>query len=461
MSEKRLLSLGSAFLAVYALALTLSPAARLHSWQAEYRWTHWLGLAGWAALVWLGHAQLNKRLPERDVYFFPLAAVLSGWGMLAVWRLLPDLGMRQAAWLAAGLALLILGLRLPSNLGFLYRFKYVWLSAGLLLTAATLFLGTNPLGAGPQLWLGCCGLYMQPSEILKLLLIIYLSAYLADRLKKAGERQGGWLPLLAPTLFVTGVAMLLLVFQRDLGTASIFLFLYAALLYTATGEKRVVLLAGLALAAGAAAGYAVFDVVRLRIDAWLNPWLDPSGRSYQIVQSLIAIASGGVFGRGVGMGSPGLVPVAQSDFIFAAIAEESGLAGSLGLLLLLGLLVNRGMPRRTARLHAFPALPGGRHHRPSGCTEHLDHRRQFKAVAADRRDAAIRIVRRLIAGHLAVGDPASAADQHTGQTAKHAGIQPAALQIPGRYIIVRLGRGRAGNRLVGRLARTRPGGAHR
>lgn len=343
MIEKRLLWLGSVFLGVYALTLTLSPAARMHSWQAEYRWDHWLGLGIWAFFVWLGHFQLNKRLAERDMYFYPLAAVLSGWGMMTIWRLLPEFGMRQAAWLAAGLAMLILGLRLPTGLGLLYRFKYVWLSSGLLLTAATLILGTNPQGTGAQLWLGCCGLYMQPSEILKLLLIIYLAAYFSDRFKKESQSQKNWLPLLTPTLILTGVAMLLLVFQRDLGTASIFLGLYAALLYTATGKNWLVPLTGLALAVAIAVGYAVFDVVQLRVNAWLNPWLDPSGRSYQIVQSIMAIASGGLFGQGIGMGSPGLVPVAHSDFIFAAIAEESGLVGALGLLLILGLLVNHGI----------------------------------------------------------------------------------------------------------------------
>lgn len=343
MTEKRLLILGSVFLGVYALALTLSPAVRLHSWQADYRWDHWLGVAAWGVFVWLGHTQLNKRLPERDEFIFPLAVLLSGWGMLTVWRLLPEYGLRQAAWLVGGLALLILGLRLPTDLRFLYRFKYVWLSAGLLITAATLFLGTNPMGAGPELWLGCCGVYMQPSEILKLLLIVYLAAYFADRLRKGQEKTRQWLALLAPTLMLTAVAMLLLVFQRDLGTASIFLILYATLLYLATGEKWVAPFTGLILAVGAVVGYAVFDVVHLRVEAWLNPWIDPTGRSYQIVQSLMAIASGGVFGRGPGMGSPGLVPVAHSDFIYAAMAEEIGLVGALALLLMVGLLVNRGI----------------------------------------------------------------------------------------------------------------------
>ena len=351
MTERRLLWLASGFLVVYALALTISPAARQHSWAAEYRWQHWLGLVVWAGLSWLAHFQLNRRLPERDEYIFPVAALLSGWGLLSVWRLLPEFGLRQSAWLAASLAILVLGLRLPANLAFLYRYKYIWLSAGLLLTAATLLLGTNPMGkaAGPGLWLGCCGLYLQPSELLKLLLIVYLSAYLADRLGKHKAVRHGWLPLLAPTLLVTGLALLLLFFQRDLGTASLFLCLYATMLYTSTGKKRVILLSGLALVVAAVAGYFWFDVVRLRIDAWLNPWLEPSTRSYQIVQSLIAVASGGIFGRGVGLGSPGLVPVVQSDFIFAAIAEEQGLWGALGLLLMLALLVNRGI---RAALHA-------------------------------------------------------------------------------------------------------------
>jgi hypothetical protein len=140
-----------------------------------------------------------------------------------------------------------------------------------------------------------------------------------------------------------GVALLLLLFQRDLGTASIFIFLYTIILFLASGKKRVLLisLAGLALAG--VAGYFLFDVVRIRVDAWLNPWLDPAGRSYQIVQALISVANGGTFGRGPGLGSPGLVPVALSDFIFSAIAEETGLAGTLGLLALIGFFAARGV----------------------------------------------------------------------------------------------------------------------
>jgi cell division protein FtsW (lipid II flippase) len=343
--QARLLKLAALFLFLYSLILTLAPAARERSWAVDYRWGHWLGFVIWAGLIALTHYQLRRRLPDSDPYLLPLAALLSGWGMLTVWRLDASLGERQALWLVVSLGIFILGLRLPADLRFLRRYKYLWLTGGLLLTALTLVFGTNPLGGGPRLWLGCCGVYFQPSEPLKLLLIVYLAAYLAGAMP---INLRPW-PLLAPTLAVTGLALLLLLVQRDLGTASIFIVLYTLVLYIASGRKRVLLvsLAGLGLAG--LAGYFLFDVVRLRVDAWLNPWLDPSGRSYQIVQSLMAIANGGIIGRGPGMGSPGLVPISISDFIFSAISEETGLLGTIGLFALLGLFLTRGM---SVALHA-------------------------------------------------------------------------------------------------------------
>ena len=142
---------------------------------------------------------------------------------------------------------------------------------------------------------------------------------------------------------MTGLALLLLIAQRDLGTASIFVVLYAATIYISTGRRRVILVSLAVMLAAGLAGYYFFDVVRLRLDAWINPWVDPAGRSYQIVQSLIAFASGGIAGKGIGLGSPGVVPVAQSDFIFAAIGEETGLAGMIALLILIGFFAVRGL----------------------------------------------------------------------------------------------------------------------
>ena len=363
--QGRLLTLAAFALLVYALILTLSPAARLRSWEVNFRWGHWSGYFVWLGVVLIAHRQTRRYLPYRDAYLLPIAALLSGLGLLTIWRLYPDFGLRQTIWLGVAGVGLISGLRLPPDLSFLRRYKYLWLTAGLLLTALTLVFGTNPLGFGPRMWLGCCGFYFQPSEPLKLLLIVYLSAYLADRLSASMVSATPLLPMLAPTLFMTGLVMGLLLVQRDLGTATIFLSLYTAIIYLITSRKGILLFGGLALLFAGVAGYGLFDVVQIRINAWLNPWVDPSGDSYQIVQSLLAVANGGFIGRGPGLGNPSLVPIAHSDFIFTAIAEELGLAGVLALCLLLALFLNRGL---RAALQAPDAY---RRYLAAGLTTHI------------------------------------------------------------------------------------------
>ncbi len=337
--QGRLLKLAAVFLIGCSVILTLSPAARERTWAVDYRWSHWLATAIWIGGFALAARQMARLEARSDPLLLSLAALLSGWGLLSVWRLDSELGLRQAIWLGIALAATYFGLRAKDWLGLLRRYKYLWLFLGLLLTSLTLLFGTNPLGIGPRLWLGCCGLYLQPSEPLKLLLIIYLAAYLADR----QPLVSGLLPLLAPSAVMIGLGLLLLLVQRDLGTATIFMGIYTAVIYAATGRQRLVYASVLTLAAAALAGYWLFDVVQLRFEAWVNPWLDPSGRSYQIVQSLMAVAGGGLLGRGPGMGSPGLVPIAHSDFIYSTIAEENGLAGALALILLIALLSLRAL----------------------------------------------------------------------------------------------------------------------
>ncbi len=349
--ERRLLYIAGGFLCLWAAAFSLSPVVRARSSAAGLRLDHWLVVGVWGMMIGLVHRRASRWMPDRDPLLLPTASLLTGWGTLTVWRLFPELGLRQTAWLVAAAFALWLGMRLPADLSFLRKYKYVWLSAGLLLTGATLIFGTNPLGEGPRMWLGCCGLYLQPSEPLKLLLIIYLAAYLAG-FQMAGKNQPAergplpgraLLPLLAPTLLMTGLALVLLVAQRDLGTATIFLYLYAVVVYLATGKRRILIFTAIAVLLAGVLGYLLFDLVRLRVEAWFNPWADPSGRSYQIVQSLIAIANGGILGRGPGLGNPNLVPVPHSDFIFSAISEESGLIGAIALLALVGIVALRGL----------------------------------------------------------------------------------------------------------------------
>ncbi len=336
--QSRLLKLAALFLAINALALTLSPAARARTWEVELRWSHWLGVLAWVILAFLFQRQFRRDTPDADPYLFPIAALLAGWGLLSIWRLNENFGLRQTAWLVISTITLLAGLRFPKNLEVLRRYKYILLTGGLLFTALTLVLGSNPGGAGPRLWLGCCGIYLQPSEPLKLLLITYLAAYFAGR----NSAHARLLPLLYPTLFLTGLALVILFFQRDLGTASIFIVIYAAIIYMASGRQILLVISLATLLITALAGYFLVDIIQARIDTWLNPWADPSGRSYQVIQSIMAVANGGLDGRGLGMGAPGLVPVAHSDFIFTSIGEEFGLAGSVALFVLVVMLVARG-----------------------------------------------------------------------------------------------------------------------
>jgi cell division protein FtsW (lipid II flippase) len=337
-----LLRLAALFLGLYALALTLSPAVRDRSFDglSELRWMHWLGvIVWWVGFFWLDQ-RARRELPNRDPFIVPLAGLLSGWGMLTIWRLTTDYGLRQTVWIGLSVIVFIGALRYKERvLAVLRRYKYVWLLAGFLLTALTFLFGTNPSGIGPKLWLGCCGFYFQPSEPLKLLLIVFLAGYLADR----QPLMSGLLPLVAPTVVMTGAALLLLMVQRDLGTAWVFIFIYTVLIYIAAGRRRVLLASLIILIVALIAGYELVDLVHQRIDIWVSPWTDPSGSGYQVIQGLMAMASGGIFGRGPGLGAPEHVPVHHSDFIYTSIVEETGLVGAVALLLIITLLSLRAL----------------------------------------------------------------------------------------------------------------------
>jgi len=212
----------------------------------------------------------------------------------------------------------------------------------------TLVIGVNPSGFGARLWLGARGIYFQPSELLKLLLLVFLASYLEDRrevLLEVEARIGRWqLPhpaYLGPMLLMWGFSILLLIWQRDLGAALLFFGVFLAMLYAATGQGRYVLTGLALLVVAGIVGYRLFDHVALRVDAWWNPWQEASGRSFQIVQSLLAFASGGMLGQGLGQGLPTAIPVVHTDFVFAAIGEEYGLVGGLAVVACFSLLVGR------------------------------------------------------------------------------------------------------------------------
>jgi cell division protein FtsW (lipid II flippase) len=341
--ERWLLCLAAAFVLIGAVTLSLGRQGGLVG-------SHLWAPAAWLLLMTAAHLLLTRRKPVRDPLLLPLFALLTGWGLVMLDRLAPNFLVRQAIWLALGtVALLATGLLLP-NLRFLRRYRYTWLLLGLLLLAATFIVGVHPAGFGAALWLPLPfvgNVFFQPSELLKLLLVVFLASYFDERrqlLQFRRERSfRGTFPYLAPLLLMWGFCVLLLVWQRDLGTATLFFILFLALLYLATGDTRLVAAGmGLLLVAGVI-GYYAFDVVALRVDTWLNPWPEAQNRAFQIVQSLYAVAAGGVIGQGVGLGFPNYIPVVHSDFVFAAIAEEYGLIGSLVLVGCFALLAQRAL----------------------------------------------------------------------------------------------------------------------
>ncbi len=336
--ERLLLGVAGAFIFCAALSLSLAREDNF--------------IALWYACVWAGcafgtHLALNRWLPRRDSFLLPIALLLAGWGILQIERVAPNFAPRQATWLVVACLALSGVARLPVNLRWLSRYRYLWLAVGLLLLLLTVFFGSNPSGGGPRLWLGLFDVYFQPSELLKLLLIAFFASYLADHralldLPVRGK-VGVIARFLSPLLLMWSACVAILLWQRDLGTATLFFVIFVTLLYLATGRLAYAL-GGLVLllAAGAVAYYAV-DVVRLRVDVWLNPWRDPQGSAFQIVRSLMAFAAGGVFGQGIGQGAPGYVPVVHSDFIFAAIGEEWGMIGGLAVIASFALIGLRGL----------------------------------------------------------------------------------------------------------------------
>jgi cell division protein FtsW (lipid II flippase) len=336
--ERMLLWLAGAFLLINAAILTIA-ARSLEPLVVFVAWT--LG-------AYVGHRLLERDMPQRDPFLFPIAMLLTGWGLLMIERLAPNFTWRQVVWLYLSLAAMLAVSRLPIHLRWLRRYRYTWLSGGLLLLLVTIVLGVNPSGAGPRLWLGAAGLYFQPSELLKLVLVIFLASYLADyhdELRDDGEGPRRWPPLraLGPLLLMWGISMVVVIWQQDLGTAALFFIAFVIMLYIASGRVSYVLTGVFLLLVALIVAYRFVDVVRLRTDIWLNPWPEADGRAFQIVQSLLSFASGGVFGQGIGLGSPGYVPVIHSDFIFAAVGEEWGLLGVLGVIVCFAVLIIRGL----------------------------------------------------------------------------------------------------------------------
>ena len=307
-------------------------------------------------LCLLAHVVVRIRLPDADPYVLPIVAVLAGVGLVVIYRLNETLARDQATWFVIGLIAFTLTIFLLRDYRVLERYRYVIAAGSILLLLLPRIPGVGAQVNGAYLGIDIGPVSFQPAEFAKIGIIIFLASYLRDTRSLLVDRKkfGITVPRLkhiGPLLLVWGLAMLMLVFIRDLGSSVMFFGGFLAMLYVAT-NRLIFPVVGLGLfALGAWFFSATVGHVGDRIEAWQNPF-DPRlyeqvGGSYQIAQSLFAQADGGMWGQGFGqalvrVGDSPILPAAQTDLIYAVIVNELGLVGAIALLLVYLLLVERG-----------------------------------------------------------------------------------------------------------------------
>lgn len=309
------------------------------------------------------HIAVRILAPGADPAILPVVFLLSGVGITFVTRVKPELAMNQLIILFGSIVLMVITLALVKNLDVVKKYKYSLGAIGILLLLLPIFIGTEIYGS--KLWITIGGFSIQPGEFAKVFIVLFLAGYLAENrelLSISNHEVLGFkiprLKLLLPLFVVWGICMLIVAFERDLGSAVLFYTIFLLMLYVATGRISYVVIGFALLAVGGFGAYKVMSHVQTRFQIWLDPFADPSGDGYQLVQSLFSLADGGLVGTGIGKGMPTLIPIVESDFIFSAIGEEMGLLGGAAVLFLFMLFAVRGLTtaaRAKSDLAAFCA----------------------------------------------------------------------------------------------------------
>ncbi|MDQ3470045.1 MAG: FtsW/RodA/SpoVE family cell cycle protein [Actinomycetota bacterium] len=301
-------------------------------------------------LLILAHMAVRWFARGADGTLLPLAAILHGIGYVMITRLDERLASLQTTWSIVAIAIFALTLLVVQRAPDLARYRWILLFLGIGLLILPMVPGLGFSAGGARIWVSLGPINFQPGEFAKLALAVFFASYLAERreLIAAGTWRIGPLHLpeprhLLPIVVAWGIAVMIMVGQRDLGSSLLFFALLVVMMWVAT-ERASYLLIGLVLFASAAyVSWRLFGHVQNRVDIWLDPWADPLDRGYQIVQALYGLTDGGMAGTGLGLGSPNQVPEAQNDFIFTAIGEELGLFGASAVLIAYLLLIGGGL----------------------------------------------------------------------------------------------------------------------
>ena len=316
------------------------------------------------ALGFLGVWYVTQRVARRaDPVLLPAAAVLSALGFAVIWRLKPDLAVEQATWLIVGIAAFVLTLVLIRDDRMLDAYTYTIGLAGLIMLLLPIVPGIGRVINGARLWVALGPVSFQPAEFAKVLIVVFLASYLADKRELLASGAGKFgLPRvkdLGPLMIAWIASLAVLFLEKDLGASLLYFAVFVVMLWVASGRPGYLVVGFVLFAIGAWAGYLLFSHVQLRVDYWLHA-LDPA-KVYelgygQLAQGQFALASGGLVGTGLGLGSPTLIPYAATDFIFAAIGEELGMLGTAGILCIYLALIGRGLRVGVERTDTFGKL---------------------------------------------------------------------------------------------------------
>jgi cell division protein FtsW (lipid II flippase) len=290
-----------------------------------------------------------------DEVLFPITAALASLGFLMIQRLGPavspsaHLAEKQLLYLLIALVLMTtiaVGMK-RQHLRLLRDYKYSWALVGIALTAAVMVFGVEINGA--RLWFNLKFFYFQPAELLKIILVVFFAAYLSEKREllnapyAIGRVRLPPLPYMLPMIALWGLSLMIVVVEKDLGQGLLIFGVFLAMLYLANGKIGYVVGGLIAFVIGAYVLYRIFPHVQVRVQIWLDPWSTGQGTGAQLVQSQYALASGGIFGSGLGLGDPTNIPLVQTDFVFSAIGEELGLLGTMALLVFYLFFVYRGV----------------------------------------------------------------------------------------------------------------------
>jgi cell division protein FtsW (lipid II flippase) len=307
----------------------------------------WGFLGAVLGLYVVAHLAIRVLAPGADPTLLPLAAALNGIGFVTISRLDRELARIQSGWVAIGVIAFVATLVIVRDTRWLEKYRYTFALLGVLFLLLPVLPGIGRTLNGARLWVSIGPLNFQPGEIAKVLLVIFFAAYLADNreLLAAGSVRIGrfFVPALrhlGPIALAWGFSILVMVYEKDLGSSLLFFGVFAAMLYMATARAYYLVVGFVLFAVGAVLAYQLFGHVQVRVETWINPWQDAADNGFQIIQSWYAFGTGGFAGTGIGLGNPDKIPNAATDFVFSAIGEELGLIGTvavvIGFMLLVG-----------------------------------------------------------------------------------------------------------------------------